>query len=139
MTSSSVRLKCFAKGAIKSLVLIVSLLLSSLSLEADIRACEELELMAVSPEAGVFACATPDKRQIFVCGHLEYDAETLGTEYFRDVKKGLDIAVPEHYFPNDDPDQTPIVNWRSHGQLFYSNWLNYYVYQATPYDLRDLK
>lgn len=107
-------------------------------LEADIRACEDLELLSVSPEAGVFACATPDKRQIFVCGHLEYDADTLSTEYFRDVKKGLDIAVPEHYFPGDDPGQKPIVNWRSHGQLFYSNWLNYYVYQATPYDLRDL-
>jgi homoserine O-succinyltransferase len=106
--------------------------------EADIRACEELELLAVSPEVGVFACSTPDKRQIFVCGHLEYDADTLSTEYFRDVKKGLDIAVPEHYFPNDDPSQTPMVTWRSAGQLFYTNWLDYYVYQATPYDLRDL-
>lgn len=107
-------------------------------LEADIRECSELELLSVSPDVGVFAAATPDKRQIFVCGHLEYDADTLSTEYFRDVNKGLDIAVPEHYFPNDDPAQSPIVTWRAHGQLFYSNWLNYYVYQATPYDLRDL-
>ena len=107
-------------------------------LEADIRECSELELLSVSPDVGVFAAATPDKRQIFVCGHLEYDADTLSTEYFRDVNKGLDIAVPEHYFPNDDPAQPPIVTWRAHGQLFYSNWLNYYVYQATPYDLRDL-
>ena len=106
--------------------------------EADIRDCEELELLATSPEAGVFACATPDKRQIFVCGHLEYDADTLSTEYWRDKKKGLDIVVPEHYYPGDDPTQTPIVNWRSAGQLFYTNWLDYYVYQATPYDLRDL-
>ena len=106
--------------------------------EADIRDCEELELLATSPEAGVFACATPDKRQIFVCGHLEYDADTLSTEYWRDKKKGLDIAVPEHYYPDNDPTQTPIVNWRSAGQLFYTNWLDYYVYQATPYDLRDL-
>ena len=106
--------------------------------EADIRACDELELLATSPQAGLFACSTPDKRQIFVCGHLEYDAETLSTEYFRDKNKGMDIAVPENYFPNDDPSQRPIVNWRAAGQLFYTNWLNYYVYQATPYDLRDL-
>lgn len=106
--------------------------------EADVRACHELELLSTSPQAGVFACSTPDKRQVFVCGHLEYDAETLGTEYFRDKNKGLDIAVPENYFPNDDPTQRPIVNWRAAGQLFYTNWLNYCVYQATPYDLRDL-
>lgn len=106
--------------------------------EADIRSHEELELLATSPQAGVFACATPDKRQVFACGHLEYDAETLATEYFRDKNKGMDIAVPENYFPNDDPTQKPIVTWRSAGQLFYTNWLNYCVYQATPYDLRDL-
>ena len=106
--------------------------------EADIRDNTELELLSVSPEAGVFACATHDQRQIFVCGHLEYDEDTLSTEYFRDVNKGLDIAVPEHYFPNDDPTQRPIVTWRSAGALFYSNWLNYCVYQTTPYDLRDL-
>lgn len=106
--------------------------------EADVRACHELELLSTSPQAGVFACSTPDKRQVFVCGHLEYDADTLGTEYFRDKNKGMDIAVPENYFPNDDPTQRPIVNWRAAGQLFYTNWLNYYVYQATPYDLRDL-
>lgn len=107
-------------------------------LESDIRGCEELELLSISPEAGVFAAATPDKRQIFVCGHLEYDADTLSSEYFRDKNKGLDIAVPENYFPDDDPTESPTVTWRAHGQLFYSNWLNYYVYQATPYDLRDL-
>ena len=101
--------------------------------EADIRACDELELLATSPQAGLFACSTPDKRQIFVCGHLEYDAETLSTEYFRDKNKGMDIAVPENYFPNDDPSQRPIVNWRAAGQLFYTNWLNYYVYQATRF------
>ena len=107
-------------------------------LEADIRACEELELLSISPEAGVFAAATPDKRQIFVCGHMEYDADTLSTEYFRDVKKGLDIAVPEHYFPNNDPAQTPPHIWRGHANLLYCNWLNYYVYQTTPYDLKQL-
>ncbi len=106
--------------------------------ESDIRACDNLELLAVSPEVGVFAAATPDMRQIFVFGHLEYDADTLSNEYFRDVNKGLNPAVPKNYFPNDDPTQSPIVTWRAAGQLFYSNWLNYYVYQATPYDLRDL-
>lgn len=107
-------------------------------LESDIRACDDLELLSTSPKAGVFACATPDKRQVFVFGHLEYDAETLSTEYFRDKNKGLEIAVPENYFPNDDPTQSPMVTWRAAGQLFYSNWLNYCVYQSTPYDLRDL-
>ena len=106
--------------------------------ESDIRSHNELELLATSPQAGVFACATPDKRQVFACGHLEYDAETLSNEYFRDKNKGMDIAVPENYFPNDDPSKKPIVTWRSAGQLFYTNWLNYCVYQATPYDLRDL-
>ena len=107
-------------------------------LEADIRSSDSLELLAVSPEAGVFACATPDKRQVFVIGHLEYDADTLSNEYFRDLNKGLDIEIPKNYFPDDDPQKTPIVTWRASGQLLYSNWLNYYVYQATPYDLRDL-
>ena len=106
--------------------------------EADIRACDSLELLAVSPEVGVFAAATPDRRQVFVIGHLEYDADTLANEYFRDVNKGLDIAVPKNYFPNDDPTKPPVVTWRAAGQLLYTNWLNYYVYQATPYDLRDL-
>ncbi len=107
-------------------------------LESDIRSCDALELLAVSPQVGVFAAATPDKRQVFVIGHLEYDADTLSTEYFRDVKKGMDTAIPENYFPDDDPGKPPKVTWRASGQLLYSNWLNYYVYQATPYDLRDL-
>ena len=72
-------------------------------------------------------------------GHPEYDPDTLAREYFRDVKKGLDIAVPAHYFPNADPTQPPIVRWRSAGQLLYTNWLNYYVYQTTPYDLSKIK
>ena len=106
--------------------------------ESDIRNNDSLELLSVSPEAGVFCCATHDKREVYVFGHLEYDGDTLSTEYFRDVNKGLEIDVPEHYFPNDDPTKTPIVNWRSAGSLFYANWLNYCVYQITPYDLRDL-
>ena len=106
--------------------------------EADIRSCDSLELLSVSPEVGVFAAATKDKRQVYVFGHLEYDADTLANEYFRDVNKGLDIAVPENYFPDDDPSRPPLVSWRAHGQLFYTNWLNYYVYQETPYELDEL-
>ena len=79
--------------------------------------------------------ARKDGRQFFVTGHLEYDRETIANEYFRDVKKGLNPAVPQNYFPNDDVTQRPLFNWRSHGHLLFSNWLNYYVYQETPYDL----
>ena len=104
-------------------------------LEEDIRKVPGLEVLAVSEEAGVFAVKTEDSRQFFLLGHLEYDRNTLAQEYWRDVDRGLDIQVPRHYFPNDDPNQTPIVRWRSAGQLIYTNWLNYYVYQTTPYDL----
>jgi len=104
----------------------------------DILAHPELELLAESPEAGVFALKRRDNRQFFITGHPEYDPDTLASEYFRDKNKGLEIAVPKHYFPDDDPARAPIVRWRSSGQLFYTNWLNYYVYQSTPYDLREL-
>ena len=107
-------------------------------LEEDIRKVPGLEVLAVSEEAGVFAVKTEDSRQFFHLGHLEYDRNTLAQEYWRDVDRGLDIQVPRHYFPNDDPNQTPIVRWRSAGQLIYTNWLNYYVYQTTPYDLTRL-
>ena len=107
-------------------------------LEEDIRKVPELEVLAVSDEVGVFAVKTENSRQFFFLGHLEYDRDTLGQEYRRDVSRGLDIQVPRHYFPNDDPTQTPIVRWRSAGQLIYTNWLNYYVYQTTPYDLNTL-
>ena len=107
-------------------------------LEEDIRNVPGLEVLAVSEEAGVFAVKTEDSRQFFLLGHLEYDRNTLAQEYWRDVDRGLDIQVPRHYFPNDDPNQTPIVRWRSAGQLIYTNWLNYYVYQTTPYDLTRL-
>ncbi len=107
-------------------------------LEEDIRKVPGLEVLAVSEEAGVFAVKTEDSRQFFLLGHLEYDRNTLAQEYWRDVDRGLDIQVPRHYFPNDDPNQTPIVRWRSAGQLIYTNWLNYYVYQTTPYDLTQL-
>ena len=105
---------------------------------SDILAAPGLELIADSPEAGVFAVKTEDSRQFFMMGHPEYDAYTLAREYLRDVEKGLSISVPAHYFPHDDPTQPPVVRWRSAGQLLYTNWLNYYVYQTTPYDLRTL-
>lgn len=105
----------------------------------DIEQFPELELVSSSPEAGVFAVKTTDSRRFFLFGHPEYDPDTLFLEYQRDVAKGKDIDVPRHYFPGDDPTQPPIVRWRSAGQLLYTNWLNYYVYQTTPYDLNELK
>ena len=106
--------------------------------EEDIRSTPGLELIAVSAEAGVYAVKTEDSRQFFVMGHPEYDPDTLAKEYWRDVNKGLDIAVPANYFPGDDPTKVPVVRWRSAGQLLYTNWLNYYVYQTTPYDLNEV-
>ena len=107
-------------------------------LEEDIRKVPGLEVLAVSEQAGVFAVKTEDSRQFFLLRHLEYERLTLAQEYWRDVARGLDIQVPRPYFPNDDPNQTPIVRWCSAGQLIYTNWLNYYVYQTTPYDLTRL-
>ena len=104
----------------------------------DILAKSELELLAVSPQAGVFAVKSRDNRHFFISGHPEYDPDTLALEYFRDVNKGLDIQVPANYFPGDDPTNPPLVRWRSAAQLFYTNWLNYYVYQTTPYDIREI-
>ena len=108
-------------------------------LEEDIRKVPGLEVLAVSDEAGVFAVKTEDSRQFFFLGHLEYDRDTLKLEYLRDVERGLPIKPPRHYFPDDDPLRTPVVRWRSAGQLIYTNWLNYYVYQTTPYDLTELE
>ena len=105
----------------------------------DILAQPELELLSVSEQAGVFAVKSKDNRRFFITGHPEYDPDTLANEYFRDVNKGLDIQIPCNYFPEDDPKNAPLVRWRSAAQLFYSNWLNYYVYQTTPYDLRTLE
>lgn len=106
--------------------------------EEDIRKIPELELLAMSEEAGVFAVKSEDNRRFFITGHPEYDPDTLSREYFRDLDKGLPIEVPRNYFPNDDPSQAPVVRWRSAGQLFYTNWLNYYVYQTTPYDITQI-
>jgi homoserine O-succinyltransferase/O-acetyltransferase len=99
----------------------------------DIEKVSDLEILADSEEAGIYLVATKDLRRIFITGHSEYDPITLKSEYDRDIAKGLDIKIPENYFLNDDPGQTPIVRWRSHASLLFSNWLNYCVYQVTPY------
>ncbi len=105
----------------------------------DIEAVPELKILASSPEAGVFVCATDKGRQIFVTGHSEYDGDTLKKEYMRDKEAGLPISVPKNYFPEDDDTKEPIVRWRSCANLLYSNWLNYFVYQSTPYDIDTIE
>ena len=104
----------------------------------DILKADDLEILSESEESGVYLVASKDGRNIFATGHSEYDPLTLKTEYDRDIAKGLDINVPQNYFPNDDPTQPPIVRWRGHGNLLFLNWLNYYVYQETPYDLTNI-
>lgn len=101
----------------------------------DIHACDALTVLAESDEAGVFLCMAMDGRQIFVMGHPEYDRVTLDGEYKRDKGKGMDIKLPENYYPENDPDNRPLLLWRAHANNLYTNWLNYYVYQITPYDL----
>ncbi|EGL83394.1 Homoserine O-succinyltransferase [Caldalkalibacillus thermarum TA2.A1] len=100
----------------------------------DVEKVPELDVLALSEEAGVYLVASQDGRQIFITGHPEYDARTLDDEYRRDLAKGLDIHPPQHYYPNDDPNLAPPNKWRSHAHLLFANWLNYYVYQETPYD-----
>lgn len=104
----------------------------------EVEACRELMILAESEEAGIYLLATRNGRECYVTGHPEYDFDTLQKEYERDIGKGLSIAVPKHYFPQDDPKQTPINSWRSHAHLLYANWLNYFVYQNTPFDLKEL-
>jgi len=101
----------------------------------DIDQVRDLEVLSVSDEAGVYIAASRNGKQIFVTGHSEYDPLSLKFEYDRDVAKGMEIAVPKNYFPEDDPLRLPISSWRAHANLLFSNWLNYYVYQQTPYDL----
>ncbi|WP_434752081.1 homoserine O-acetyltransferase MetA [Paenibacillus amylolyticus] len=101
----------------------------------DIEKNDKLEILAESEEAGVFLVATKDGKQIFATGHAEYDPFSLKWEYDRDIAKGLDIALPKNYYPNDDPSRVPPATWRAHANLLFSNWLNYYVYQETPYDI----
>ena len=104
----------------------------------DIEKCDRLKILASSEEAGVYAVATQNGQQIFITGHSEYDPDTLAREYWRDRKAGLDIQVPKNYYPDDDDTKEPIVTWRSHANLLYANWLNYMVYQTTPYDLKEI-
>ncbi|HEX2939290.1 MAG TPA: homoserine O-succinyltransferase [Ruminiclostridium sp.] len=104
----------------------------------DIEKIADIEILSESSEAGVYITADIDCRRIFVTGHCEYDRETLATEYFRDVNRGLDIDVPKHYFPDDNPTSTPQLKWRSHANLLYTNWLNYFVYQRTPFDFTNI-
>ena len=100
-----------------------------------IREDDRLMILAESEEAGVFLVMAEDGRQIFVMGHPEYDRVTLDTEYKRDLSKGLNIEMPVNYYPGNDSSQKPLLTWRAHGNTLYANWLNYYVYQATPYDM----
>ena len=104
----------------------------------DIEAVPELKILASSEEAGVYAVMNKEGHQIFITGHAEYDPLTLETEYLRDKKQGKPISVPENYYPDDDDTKEPIVRWRGHANLLFSNWLNYFVYQTTPYDIMNV-
>jgi len=106
--------------------------------EAEIARTPGLKLLAVSEEAGVYMAASDDGRRVFVTGHPEYDRLTLKAEYDRDIAKGMKIRVPANYYPDDDPSREPLVTWRAHAHLLYANWLNYHVYQATPFDLERI-
>jgi len=107
-------------------------------LREDIEKIPELKILASSEKAGIYTVATARGKQVFVTGHSEYDRDTLKQEYDRDKALGLEIAVPENYFPNDDDTKEPVVNWRGHANLLFSNWLNYFVYQTTPYDITEI-
>lgn len=106
---------------------------TDVSIEA-IKRNPELKLLAASEQAGALLIASKDRKHVMITGHLEYESDSLAQEYERDLNKGLEIHMPENYFPNNDPTQPPINRWRSHGHLFISNWLNYYVYQETPFN-----
>ena len=106
--------------------------------KADVRKCPYLEILSISDMAGVSVVVNKTGRQVYVTGHAEYDRETLANEYFRDKNKGLNPDIPYNYFPQDDVSKTPPMVWRSNATLLYTNWLNYFVYQATPYDLHEL-
>jgi homoserine O-succinyltransferase len=107
--------------------------------KTDIEKIHDLELISESSMAGVYIVKTKGGRQIFVTGHSEYDPETLKEEYERDLKKGLPIEIPVNYFPDDDPSKPPMAKWKSHANLLYYNWLNYYVYQMTPFNINDIR
>ena len=105
----------------------------------DVERCRKLKILASSEEAGVYAISTEGGRQVFITGHSEYDPLTLKAEYDRDVSRNLPIEVPKNYFPDDDDTKTPLVSWRSHANLLYHNWLNFYVYQTTPYEIKTIQ
>ena len=105
---------------------------------ADIEAIPGLKILSSSKDAGVYAVKNDGCSQVFLMGHAEYDRDTLRREYLRDLNAGIDIQIPKNYFPDDDPNRDPIVNWRSCAHLLYTNWLNYCVYQTVPYDLHDI-
>ena len=105
----------------------------------DVARVAALEVLAASDEAGVYIITDKNERRFFITGHSEYDPLTLKQEYERDRAKGMDIDVPKNYFPCDDPTREPVALWRSHANLLYSNWLNYFVYQTTPYDIENIK
>ena len=105
----------------------------------EIESVPELRILSSSKEAGVYTVTTRGGKQIFITGHSEYDADTLNKEYVRDKKAGLSPKVPKNYFPNDDDTQTPLLTWRAHATLLFTNWLNYFVYQTTPYDINEIK
>ena len=107
-------------------------------LREDVEKIPGMKILASSEQAGIYAMSNKEGRQIFVTGHSEYDPETLLNEYKRDKAQGLDISVPENYFPNNDDSKPPLVRWRGHGNLLFSNWLNYFVYQTTPYDIMTI-
>ena len=104
----------------------------------DIEKVPELRILSTSEKAGVYAVATDNGKQFFITGHSEYDSDTLKKEYLRDKNSGLEIQIPENYFPDDDDSKEPPCTWRSSASLIYSNWLNYYVYQTTPYDISQI-
>ncbi|MBQ9937199.1 MAG: homoserine O-succinyltransferase [Oscillospiraceae bacterium] len=108
-------------------------------LREDIEKVSKLKILASSEEAGVYAVSSKNGRQIFITGHPEYDAGTLSKEYHRDLDAGKEIDIPKNYYPDDNPKKAPIVSWRSTANLLYSNWLNYFVYQTTPYDINKIK
>ena len=105
----------------------------------DVRAVPGLKLLASGEGCGVYAVTSNGGRQIFITGHSEYDADTLKNEYLRDKAAGLGTAIPENYFKDNDPEKPPVVCWRAHANLLFSNWLNYFVYQTTPYDIKEIK
>lgn len=106
--------------------------------QEDVAKVPDLDILSISPEAGVYIVASKDRRHFYVTGHSEYDPLTLKGEYDRDVSKGLPIKIPKYYFQDDNPQKMPVVRWRGHANLLYTNWLNYYVYQITPYDIQQI-